>query len=154
MMISMKTKYALKALAALAETRDRGALQIAELASSENIPKKFLEAILLTLRNQGVLASRKGPGGGYSLAVAPATLTIGRIVRAFEGDLAPVPCLGDATPSKCAECSDLGTCGIRLVMADVKNAVCSVLDRTTLADMIERSELERKRSLKLLDYAI
>ncbi|HLO24571.1 MAG TPA: Rrf2 family transcriptional regulator [Geobacteraceae bacterium] len=94
----MKTKYALKALAALAETRDRGALQIAELASSENIPKKFLEAILLTLRNQGVLASRKGPGGGYSLAVAPATLTIGRIVRAFEGDLAPVPCLGDATP--------------------------------------------------------
>ncbi len=153
-MISMKTKYALKALAALAETRGRGSLQIAELASSENIPKKFLEAILLSLRNQGILASRKGPGGGYSLTVAPGALTIGRIVRVFEGDLAPVPCLGDGNPVKCAECSDLGTCGIRLVMADVKKAVSSVLDQTTLADMIERSELERKRSLKLLDYTI
>ncbi len=154
MMISMKTKYALKALAALAESRDRGALQIAELASSENIPKKFLEAILLTLRNHGVLSSKKGPGGGYSLAVAPSSLTIGKVVRAFEGDLAPVQCLGDSSPAKCAECADMQTCGIRLVMAEVKSAVCSVLDRTSLADMIERSETERQKSLKLLDYAI
>jgi Rrf2 family protein len=154
MMISMKTKYALKALTALAESRDRGALQIAELAASENIPKKFLEAILLAMRNQGILASRKGPGGGYTLAVAPAALTIGRIVRAFEGDLAPVPCLGDTAPSRCAECADMQSCGVRLVMADVKNAVCSVLDRTTLAAMIERSDIERQKSLKLSDYAI
>ncbi len=154
MTISMKTKYALKALAALAGPRDREAMQIAELASNENIPKKFLEAILLTLRNQGILASRKGPGGGYSLAVAPAEITIGRIVRAFEGDLAPVPCLADNNPAKCGECADLQTCGVRLVMADVKNAVCAVLDRTTLADMIERSEMERLKNLKLLDYAI
>jgi Rrf2 family protein len=154
MTISMKTKYALKALALLAETRDRGSLQIAELASSENIPKKFLEAILLTLRNQGILTSKKGPGGGYSLAVAPATLTIGRIVRVFEGDFAPVPCLGDTAPAKCAECSDIRTCGTRLVMADVKKAVSSVLDRTTLADMIERSKIEHQKSLKLVDYTI
>lgn len=153
-MISMKTKYALKALTALAQSRERGSLQIAELASSESIPKKFLEAILLALRNQGILASRKGPGGGYSLAVEPAKLTIGRVVRAFEGDLAPVPCLGDTTPAKCPECGDLQTCGIRLVMADVETAVSSVLDRTTLADMIERSEIARQKSLKLLDYAI
>ncbi len=154
MTISMKTKYALKALAALAVARDRGALQIAELAASENIPKKFLEAILLTLKNQGILASRKGPGGGYSLAMAPAAITIGRIVRTFEGDLAPVPCLGGGNSTRCAECADLNTCGIRLVMADVNRAVCDILDRTTLADMIERSEVERKKSLKLLDYAI
>src|ERR1035437_1616115 len=109
MMISMKTKYALKALAALAESRERGTLQIAELASSENIPKKFLEAILLNLRNQGVLASKKGPGGGYTLAGEPAARTIGKIVRAFEGDLAPVQCLGDTNPAKCAECADMGT---------------------------------------------
>ncbi len=153
MTISMKTKYALKALAALAAARDRGALQIAELAASENIPKKFLEAILLTLKNQGILASRKGPGGGYSLAMAPAAITIGRIVRTFEGDLAPVPCLGGSS-ARCAECADLDTCGIRLVMADVNRAVCDILDRTSLADMIERSEVERKKSLKLLDYAI
>ena len=154
MMISMKTKYALKALAALAESRERGSLQIAELASSENIPKKFLEAILLALRNQGILSSRKGPGGGYALAVEPASLTIGRIVRSFEGDLAPVQCLGDAAPAKCPECADLASCGIRLVMTEVKEAICSVLDRTTLADMIERSAVERQKSSKLLDYTI
>jgi Rrf2 family protein len=154
MLISMKSKYALKALTALAEARDRDALQIAELASSENIPKKFLEAILLVLRNQGILSSKKGPGGGYSLAVSPASLTIGKIIRAFEGDLAPVPCLGDTSAVKCTECADMGTCGTRLVMSDVKRAVSSVLDRTTLADMIERSDIERRKSLKLLDYAI
>jgi len=154
MMISMKTKYALKALGALAESRDPRTQQIAELARSENIPKKFLEAILLTMRNQGILASKKGPGGGYTLAVPPASITIGTIVRAFEGDLAPVQCLGDAPPAKCGECGDMQSCGIRLVMADVKNAVSAVLDRTTLADMIERSTVERQKSLKLLDYAI
>jgi Rrf2 family protein len=154
MMISMKTKYALMALGALARSKDREALLIADLARMENIPKKFLEAILLTLKNQGILSSRKGPGGGYSLAVSPAALTIGRVVRAFEGDLAPVPCLGDGAPTKCAECVEMESCGIRLVMADVKNAISTVLDRTTLAEMLERSELERQKRAKLVDYTI
>lgn len=154
MMISMKTKYALMALSALARTQEREALLIADLARTENIPKKFLEAILLALKNQGILSSKKGPGGGYSLAVSPESLTIGRIVRAFEGDLAPVPCLGDGAPAKCPECAELESCGIRLVMADIKQAVSAVLDRTTLAEMLERSELERQKLSKLVDYTI
>ena len=154
MMISMKTKYALMALAALARSSDREALLIADLARAEKIPKKFLEAILLALKNQGILSSRKGPGGGYSLAVAPTSLTIGKVVRAFEGDFAPVPCLADAGMVKCAECDDMETCGIRLVMADVKQAVSAVLDKTTIADMLERSELERQKLMKMPDYAI
>lgn len=153
-MISMKTKYALKALGFLARSQGKDAFLIAEMAEAENIPKKFLEAILLALKNQGILSSKKGPGGGYSLAVSPESLTIGRIVRVFEGDLSPVPCLSDSAPAKCAECEDMATCGIRLVMADVKNAVTSVLDRTTLADMLERSEIERQKSLKMIDYTI
>jgi len=153
MMISMKTKYALMALGALARAYGE-ALLIADLARTEGIPKKFLEAILLALKNQGILASRKGPGGGYSLAVSPEALTIGRVVRVFEGDLAPVPCLSDSAPAKCAECDDMESCGIRLVMDDVKQAVVSVLDRTTLAEMLERSETERKKRLKLIDYTI
>src|ERR1700686_1146797 len=112
MMISMKTKYALMALGALARVEGREALLIADLARKENIPKKFLEAILLTLKNQGILTSRKGPGGGYSLGVAPAALTIGRVVRGFEGDLAPVPCLGDGAAAKCPECTEMASCGI------------------------------------------
>ncbi len=154
MLISMKTKYALKALSFLARSHDKEAFLIAEMAREENIPKKFLEAILLALKNQGILSSKKGPGGGYSLAVSPATLTIGRIVRVFEGDLAPVPCLGDSAPAKCPECAELATCGIRLVMAEVKEAVSSVLDRITLAEMLEMSERERQKRLKMIDYTI
>ena len=89
-MISMRSKYAIKALTYMARTRDKESFLIAELAEAENIPKKFLEAILLTLKSQGILNSRKGPGGGYWLARLPAAITLGNIIRAFEGDLAPV----------------------------------------------------------------
>ncbi len=153
-MISMKTKYALRALSAMARTSDKGAFLIADLARTENIPKKFLEAILLTLKNQGILASRKGPGGGYSLVKSPAALTIGSIVRTFEGDLAPVQCLSESAPDTCQECGSDPACGIRLVMADVMHAASSVLDRVTLADMLERSEIERQRRSQQIDYSI
>jgi Rrf2 family protein len=149
----MKTKYALLALDTLARS-DKESMLIADLASAENIPKKFLEAILLNLRNQGVLISKKGPGGGYSLARPATAITIGSIVRAFEGDLAPVQCLSDANSGKCPECNDQATCGVRLVMSDVKQALTSVLDGMTLADMIERSDFARQKRSKLLDYAI
>ena len=75
-------------------------------------------------------------------------------MRAFEGDFAPVPCLADAAAVKCTECDEMETCGIRLVMADVKQAVSAVLDKTTIADMLERSELERQKLMKMPDYAI
>jgi Rrf2 family protein len=153
-MISMKTKYALMALNAMARTSDKGSFLIADIARTANIPKKFLEAILLTLKKQGILASRKGPGGGYSLAKSPATLTIGSVVRAFEGDLSPVQCLGESASGACSECGGDPTCGIRLVMADVKNAVSSVLDNVTLADMLDRSEVERQRLSQQIDYMI
>jgi Rrf2 family protein len=153
-MISMRSKYALKALSYLARSRDKDTYLIAELAEAENIPKKFLEAILLTLKSQGILSSRKGPGGGYWLAKPPSSLTIGSIVRAFEGDLAPVKCLSENSSGACPECSDLATCGTRLVMADVQKAVSSVLDTVTLADMLERSEFERQRLTRQLDFAI
>jgi len=153
-MISMRSKYALKALSALARATGKEAFLIAELAQAENIPKKFLEAILLALKNQGILSSKKGPGGGYSLAKSPASLTIGSIVRVFEGDLAPVPCLSEGAQGTCPECADEATCGIKLVMADVHVAISSVLDTVTLADMLERSEFERQKRSQLLDFAI
>lgn len=153
-MISMRSKYALKALGYMARTSDKESFLIADIAQAENIPKKFLEAILLTLKNNGILSSRKGPGGGYSLAKAPATLTIGAIVRSFEGDLAPVQCLAEATYSACPECVDEETCGIKLVMADVSQAISSVLDTVTLADMLQRSEFERQKREQVVDFAI
>lgn len=153
-MISMRSKYALKALSFLARSKDKETFLIAEVAEAENIPKKFLEAILLTLKSHGILTSRKGPGGGYSLAKPASTITIGSIVRAFEGDLAPVQCLSEQAQGACPECIDKATCGIRLVMADVQQALATVFDVVTLADMIERSDFARQKLSQQLDFAI
>ncbi len=153
-MISMRSKYALKALGYMARNPEKESFLIAEIAQAEGIPKKFLEAILLTLKNNGILSSRKGPGGGYAMAKAPATVTIGAIVRSFEGDLAPVQCLSETAHASCPECGDEDTCGIRLVMADVSQAVSSVLDTVTLADMLQRSEFERQKRQQVVDFAI
>ncbi|WP_337833302.1 RrF2 family transcriptional regulator [Geoanaerobacter pelophilus] len=150
----MRSKYAIKALSFMARSKDKDCFLIAELAQAESIPKKFLEAILLTLKSQGILASRKGPGGGYWLAKAPAAITLGSIIRSFEGDLAPVQCLAENASGACPECHDLATCATRLVMADVQKAVSAVVDKVTLADMIERSEFERQRLSKQLDFSI
>ena len=153
-MVSMRSKYALKALSFMARTKDKDTFLIAELAEAENIPKKFLEAILLTLKSQGILASRKGPGGGYWLAKAVTAITIGDIIRSFEGDIAPVQCLTGNAAGACPECFDYATCGTRLVMADVHKAVAAILDTVTLADMVERSEFERQKLSNQLDFSI
>ena len=153
-MISMRSKYGLKALGYMARTSDKESFLIADIAQAEGIPKKFLEAILLTLKNNGILSSRKGPGGGYSLAKAATAITIGAVVRSFEGDLAPVPCLSESSHASCPECSDEDTCGTKLVMADVEKAVSSVLDSVTLADMLQRSEFERQKKRQVVDFAI
>jgi Rrf2 family protein len=152
-MISMRSKYALKAVGYMARTR-KDSFLIAEVAQAEGIPKKFLEAILLTLKNQGILSSRKGPGGGYSLAKEPSVITVGAIVRSFEGDLAPVQCLSEGGQTACPECQDARTCGIRLVMADVQSAVTTVLDSVTLSDMLQRSEFARQELARIVDFAI
>jgi len=153
-MISMRSKYAIKALSFMARSRDKESFLIAELATAENIPKKFLEAILLTLKSQGILTSRKGPGGGYWLAKTPSSITLGNIIRSFEGDLAPVQCLAENAAGACPECQDMATCATRLVMADVQKAVSAIIDTVTLADMIERSEFARQRLSKQLDFSI
>lgn len=154
MMISKKTKYALKALEHLARHSTEGPILISELAEAESIPKKFLEAILLSLRKGGVLQSRIGKGGGYALALDAKRITIGSVVRILEGDFAPVQCLSDTSYTRCEECLDEASCGTRLVMRDVKKAVASVLDNVTLADMLERSENVRRKQANVIDYTI
>ena len=153
-MISMRSKYGLKALSHMAGAVDKDSFLIADIAQAEGIPKKFLEAILLTLKNSGILSSRKGPGGGYSLAKPPALITVGAVIRAFEGDLLPLQCLGESSQAACPECADVQTCGIRLVMTDVEKALSAVLDTTTIADMLQRSEFERQKKQQIVDFAI
>ena len=153
-MISKKTKYALKALGYLAEHSTGDPILISELAGKENIPKKFLEAILVALRKGGVLKSRIGKGGGYLLAVPAEEITVSRVVQILEGEFAPLPCLSDTHATQCEECDDQASCSIRLVMWDVKNAVTRVMEAVSVADMVERSKAVRMKNRKIVDYSI
>ena len=136
-MLSKKAKYALKALFVLTENKERSSMMIGEIAAKEAIPKKFLEAILLDLKNHGVLYSKRGKAGGYLLLKEPEKITIGLIIRIIDGPLAQVPCASQTAYMPCEECRDVATCSIRLVMRQVRDATASILDNITLADVIK-----------------
>src|SRR3990172_6903136 len=139
-MLSMKAKYGLRALIYLGEHEGEGPVLISDLAQRESIPKKFLELILLDLKNHGILQSKKGKGGGYLLGRKPQAIKIGRVIRLLDGPLAPLPCVSQTAYVACDECEDEKTCGIRLLMKDVRDAIANILDNTTLADVLRRIE--------------
>jgi Rrf2 family protein len=146
-MLSKKAKYAIKALLALAEQERDEPMRIADLARAEQIPPKFLELILLGLKNHGVLQSRKGKGGGYQLARDPSEIYLGQIVRMFDGPLAPVPCASQTAYVPCADCRNEAVCGVRIAMKEVRDATARVLDGTSLASL--RRKVERISSPSL-----
>lgn len=133
-MISRKAKYALRALVVLA--RAGGAETIPWIAADQKIPRKFLEQILLELKQHGILESRRGKAGGYLLAHKPNAITFGEILRLIDGPVAPLPCLSKTAYSRCADCIREDECEVRQVFARVAEATRTVLDNTTLADAI------------------
>lgn len=137
-MLTNKAKYALKAALHLARREPGQSVLIAEIASVENIPKKFLESILLTMKNRGILVSRKGRGGGYALARPASQVSFGEIVRIMDGPLAPVPCVSATAYHRCEECASEEQCEIRRVMQRVRDASSAVLDSTSLADALKK----------------
>ena len=137
-MLSKKTKYALKAMIALAVEYDKGPVLVADLAEREGIPKKFLELILLDLKNAGFIQSKKGKGGGYFLRRTPQQVKMGQVIRMFDGPLALLPCVSQTAYVPCSECQDEKRCGLRLVMKDVRDMASRILDNTSLADVLER----------------
>ena len=149
-MLSKKAKYAIKALLALADPEQAQPVRIADLAREEQIPPKFLELILLGLKNHGVLQSRKGKGGGYFLRHAPSEITLGQVIRVLEGPLALTPCVSQTAYMKCEECLDEKTCGIRLAMKELRDATAEILDNTSLqalnAQVTKASRQSRRRS--------
>ena len=137
-MISKKAKYALKALKVLSEKYEsKQPTLIADIAEQQNIPKKFLEAILLELRNNGILHSQKGKGGGYQLRMTPEEVTIAKIVRIVDGPIAPMLCVSLHFYGKCDDCADEQTCTIRPIMEKVRDANLAVYEHTTLRDLME-----------------
>jgi len=140
-MLTSKGKYGLKALIHLAKAPVGENLQVADIAAQNNISKKFLDAILLDLRHAGFLRSRKGPGGGYSLARPANEIFIGAIVRALDGPLAPIACASRTAYEPCGDCVNTELCGVRLIMTDVRDAMANILDRTSLAALVERTRV-------------
>lgn len=141
--ISKRTQYGLKAMLSLGRRYGEGPVLIATLAKEEAIPLKFLEVILLDLKGQGLLESKKGKNGGYQLSRPPSTVTVGSIIRMLEGPLAPLPCASETAYRPCEECGDIENCGTRIIMRQVRDAIAGVLDSTTLADLIRRVEESR-----------
>lgn len=107
----------------------------------ENIPKKFLDIILLELKNNGLLLSKKGKGGGYTLSRPAGRVMVGQIVRILDGPLAPIPCVSDTAYRPCTDCHDESACQIRWVMRQVRDATAEILDNTSLVDMASAGEL-------------
>jgi Rrf2 family protein len=133
-MLTAKGKYGLKALIHLAQMPQGQLALVNDIATANNIPKKFLDAILGEMRNAGFVQSRKGKGGGYRLARLPEEIKVGSVVRVLDGPLAPIPCASHTRYEACDDC-DVATCQVRHMMLDVRNAIAEVLDNTTLQQM-------------------
>lgn len=140
-MLSQKCKYALQALMVLARENSDRLLLVSEIAERENLPKKFLEAILLELNRNGLVRSRRGRGGGYALAKPADLITFGQVVRIMDGPLAPLACVSINYYRRCDECRDEQSCEIRRVMRRVRDAIANELDGTSLAKAVAEEKL-------------
>lgn len=142
-MITQKMKYALKALLALADEAAREVpqpLTIEEIARRSGTPKRFLEHILLEVRNAGVIASTRGRSGGYSLIKKPSEVSISDLLRRIDGPIAPLPCLSRSAYQRCEDCTDEASCRIRKVFAEVFWSYLLIIDSLTLADMLRSGQ--------------
>lgn len=136
-MLSKKTKYGLKALTYLASVDSKEPIQIAEIAKHENISQKFLESILLSLRRNGFLGSKKGKGGGYYLIKDPSEILMTTVMRVLEGPIAMVPCVSLNFYEKCNDCPDEHECSVHKLMLQVRDSALEVYRSNTLADLLE-----------------
>jgi Rrf2 family protein len=146
MKVSKKGEYALRSLINLgiADEVGRDLVQVAELADIEQLPVKFLEQILQALREAGFVRSRRGKFGGYKLAKPAKKIMIGEVVRMIDGPLAPIRCVSQTAYERCT-CPDESHCGLRMLMLDVRNAIAGILDRYSLADVVEVSVRRMRR---------
>lgn len=139
-MLSKKTKYAIRALIALGENMGGEAMNILSISQQEKIPKKFLEQILLEMRNAGFLYSKKGAGGGYSLLKDPNDINLVQVMRLTGGPIAQLPCVSLNFYQRCEECKEEETCGIRNTFMSVRDATLKILSETTIADLIKKEK--------------
>jgi Rrf2 family protein len=141
-MLSKKSKYAIKALTCLAKRYEhKTLLKIATISEEEKIPKKFLEAILVELRNNGLLHSKLGANGGYYLAKHPNEIFLTTVIRLSGGPIAMLPCVSLNFYEPCSECENEKTCGLKSVLKEVREATVQILSRTSIADLLKRESV-------------
>jgi Rrf2 family protein len=138
-MLSKKAKYAINALVYLAQQPLNEPVHISTISANENISRKFLESILLALRNAGVVNSKKGKAGGYYLLLTPEEINMADVMRIFDGPIALLPCVTYKYYQKCNECKDEAHCGIRDIFSDVRRETVRMLKEATLAEIIKRA---------------
>ena len=136
-MLNKKTQYAFKALMYLVENEDKGPVLIAEISKKKNIPLKFLENILLELKNDGILDSKKGKGGGYYLKLPPNKISLARIIRKIDGPISMLPCVSLYFYERCKNC-DEKNCGLHDTMVLVRDANLKLLEKKTVADLAKK----------------
>ena len=149
-MLSSKAKYALRALVHLAEAHQGdGWVLASEIAAAEAIPKKFLEAIMVELRDQGIVRSRRGRYGGYRLARAPKLTSAGAVIRSIDGPLSLAPCASRTQFGQCADCVDVHLCSMRPLLRKARDAVASVLDGCSIADLASHRPGKSGRAVRI-----
>ncbi len=135
-MLSKKTQYAFKALEYLSIHYGKGPSKISDISIHQKIPLKFLENILVELKNAGMLKSKKGKGGGYMLKVSPKNINLATVIRIINGPIALLPCVSLNFYEKCKDCNE-ETCGMRKMMIIARDATLQVLEKRTMSDMIK-----------------
>jgi Rrf2 family protein len=147
-MLSQKARYALRALFVLGEHRGDQPVMIAEIAEKANVPRKFLEQILLEMKRRGIVHSVRGKFGGYALGRKPENIPFAEVIRVIDGPLALSPCASRTAYRKCDDCEDETVCAIRKVLLDVRDATAEILEHHTLAHALAglRSAKRRRRA--------
>lgn len=140
-MLSKKTQYALKALGYLAGKYGDGPVLIAEISNKKKIPIKFLETILLELKQANIVESKKGKGGGYYLTQSPKKTNVALAIRTVGGPIALLPCASLNFYEKCKDCNE-ATCGLNKVMLQARDATLKILEKKTLAELADLPMIE------------
>jgi Rrf2 family protein len=147
-MLSQKARYALRSLFVLGGREDREPVMIADIAEQANVPRKFLEQILLEMKRRGIVHSQRGKFGGYTLGRGPENITFAEVIRVIDGPLALSPCASRTAYRRCDDCEDEVTCAIRKVLLNVRDATAEILENHTLAHALADEKIRKKRRHK------
>jgi len=139
-MIIRRSKYAIRALLAVVRQGPGQSLSVEAIARTEQLPRKYLEAIMLDLKVAGLVQSARGKGGGYTLLKSPSRITMGQIIRAVQGPMSPARCVSATAYSSCEDCPSEELCCVRPLMRDLREALSRVIDLKTLAALAAETE--------------